>query len=60
MVYFRCLRFALDDVGASCQSNFPALNFKAKQNLTEINMGADYALNNYTTLPLVRSPEERD
>lgn len=57
--YFRCLRLALDDVGASCQRNFPALNFKAKRNLTELNIDADYALNNYTTIPLVTRPEER-
>lgn len=56
--YFPCLRLVLDDVGASCQSNFPALNFKAKRNLTEISIRADYALNNYTTIPLVISPKE--
>lgn len=32
--YFGCLRLALDDVGASCLSNFPALNFKANRNVS--------------------------
>lgn len=59
MFYFHCLRFALDDIGASCQGNFPApLTFKTEQNLMEININAYYALSNYTTIPLVTSTEE--